>query len=96
MAVSLNLSPTPDCGFLDPPDGRLPRYLNLALGRGGGEGGIDDFGRHSDRPTTIPQKLSILHLEETPDFLAGSKCGYRKNIKTIFFGMEYRKYSEAV
>jgi hypothetical protein len=39
-------------------------------------------------PRLFTEKLSILDLRVTQDFLAGSKCSYRKNIKTIYFGME--------
>jgi hypothetical protein len=39
-------------------------------------------------PRLFTEKLSIMNLGVTQDFLAGSKCSYRKNIKTIFFGME--------
>jgi hypothetical protein len=50
----------------------------------GGDGGMDDLGRHFDRPEAFPQKLSVMNFRVTQDFLAGSKCSYRTNIGTIF------------
>jgi hypothetical protein len=54
-----------------------------------GGAGMDDSGAPIPTgPRICTEKLSILDLRITQDFLAGSKWSYRKNIKTIYFGME--------
>jgi hypothetical protein len=39
-------------------------------------------------PRLFTEKLSVMNLGGNQDFLAASKYGYRKNIKTIFLGMD--------
>jgi hypothetical protein len=53
-----------------------------------GDDRVDDLGRHSHRPAAFQREILHMHLSVIQDFLAGRNASYRKNIKTIFSGME--------
>jgi hypothetical protein len=65
------------------PERPSARDQKLSLGRGVA---VEQMilGRHANRPAAFPQKLSIMNLGVTREFLAGSQCSYQNNIKTIF------------
>ncbi|MGA9754106.1 MAG: hypothetical protein WBV23_03090, partial [Desulfobaccales bacterium] len=82
---------TPNRSFLAPRMAVSPVLINFFSWAGEGfwaGRGIDDLAQHSNRPRLFTEKLSIMNLEVTQEFLAGSTCSYRKNIKTFLFGME--------